>query len=230
MEHNSDFIAKKIQNFSGKQPPKQIKNISIEIQSKNTSYRVIRLNDKQYVMLGQNSISIADDDYFLMSLYSKRKFIFHSLSKMYATLKHLFEESGDCYDDWKGSFSFPFLVSFERNGEEFDYLMNIHNVRSGIEFSLRKLIKADDKNFDVMIRHKPFPEFKIKQINDFLICFIGYLTDYYEANKLDYEAVFYKTVQSNLIIFGHKNGEFFDWQCDDPDEFEAEIKKLKKVK
>ncbi len=231
MEHNLDLIANKIQRFTGEHSSESIKNNSIDLRLKSASYQVTRLNDQQYVKLRKNSLSIAQDYSFLMYLSSNKNLIYHSFSRMYAALKSLFSESGNCYDDWKGSFSFPFLICFDKGSQTFDYLMNVHNLRSGIEFSLRKLVKFDNTNYDKMLIHKPFPDFTKEQMNVFLICFVGHLTDFFEANLHgNYDSFFYKTAHSNLIIFGHQNGAFFDYQFDEPDKFEAKLEELKQVK
>jgi hypothetical protein len=57
------------------------------------------------------------------------------------------------------------------------------------------------------------------------------LTDFFEENlSQNYDTFFYKTAQSNLIIFGHQNGEFFEMQFNDPDKFDAMFEALKRVK
>lgn len=230
MKDDIDLVAKTIQKYSGHPKSRTIKNQSIYIHLKSVSYQVTRLNDEQYKLLRKNTLSIAQDYAFLMYLYSNENLIYRSFSRMYATLKHLFGESGGYYDDWKGSFSFPFLICFERDGQDVEYLINVYNFRSAIEFSLYKLISSENQEYDKMVIHKPFPEFIKEQINIFLICFIGNLTDFFEKNLHgNYEAFFYKTAQSNLIIFGHQNGEFFDLQFDDPDEFEAKREELARI-
>ena len=40
---------------------------------------------------------------------------------------------------------------------------------------------------------------------------------------------FFKIVESNLILFGYKDGCFFDDQYNDENEFDEAIQKLKKI-
>ena len=122
-----DYIIKKYNRSKSYIP---VKNISINLKTKKNNYKLIRLNDEQFYLLHKNSIAIFEDYGHLISLFADKKIIYSSFSKMYTVLKMLFGESGKYYDDWKGSFSFPFLIHFYKDEEEFGYLMNLRNVRS----------------------------------------------------------------------------------------------------
>ena len=124
--------------------------------------------------------------------------IFQSFSKMYATLKEIFGESGKGYDDWKGSFSFPFLIHFKKEEQEFSYLINIHNIRSSIEFKLAKLICADDESFERGVFHHPFQDFPREEIKYFTNYLVGFLAGYFESAKGHFDEYFLK--QWSLIL------------------------------
>lgn len=106
-------------------PSGKTKNISIDIETKETVYKLVRLNDKQFNLLQDNSISIFNDYTQLMLQSRDKELIFSSHAKMYASLRWQFGECGTCYDDWKCLFSFQFLIYFKKGEEEFGYLMNI---------------------------------------------------------------------------------------------------------
>ncbi len=203
-----------------------VKNISINIKTNIRTYKLIRLNDEQYYLLRKNSISVRQDYSHLISLFLDKQIIYSSLSRMYITLKKLFGESGNYYDNWKGSFSFPFLIYFCSDEEIFGYLMNTYNTRSSIEFAIAKLIHADDQQYDRNVLHEPFEEFPREEINYFIDFFVGFLTGYFETIKSKINEFFFQTVQSNLILFGCKNGCYFDNQYDNEKEFHQEIQAL----
>ena len=140
-------------------------------------------------------------------------------------LKRLFGESGNYYDDWKGSFSFPFLIYLQKE-EEFGYLMNIYNIKSSIEFKIAKLIHADDKRLERDILHNPFEEFPREEINYLIDYFVGFLTGYFKSVRDRYDEFFFKTVKSNLILFGYRDGCFFDNQYENEEEFRKAIQDL----
>ncbi len=104
--------------------------------------------------------------------------------------------------------------------------MNLNNVRSSIEFKIYKLIDADDKNFKRDILHKPFEEFPREEITYFINYLVGFLTGYFEHLRNRYDEFFFKTVESNLILFGYKDGCFFDNQYKTEEEFREAIQEL----
>ncbi|QTA89027.1 hypothetical protein [Desulfonema magnum] len=204
-----------------------MKNASVDIRTEENVYKLIRLSDEQYYQLRKNSVPIFEDYGHLISLFMDEDIIYSSFSKMYVSLKALFGESGKYYDDWKGSFSFPFLIHFYKGEEEFGYLINLMNIRSSMEFNLVKLIPADDDRFDRSVLHNPFEEFPREEINYFINYFVGFLTGFFKTTADQYDECFFKTAESNLILFGYNDGDFFDDQYDNEEEFREAIQKLK---
>jgi len=231
MNGDRKHIEEKIKRFSEQPGYQAVQNRSLSLDVDKVSYQITRLNDEQYRLLRKNSLTIAEDHDLFMALYCSKQTIYRSFSRMYATLKSLFGESGHHYDDWKSSFSFPFLVYFEKEGHEVDYLLNVYNFRSSIEMILYKLIRFDNQDDDRMIIHQPFSDFPQSDIKAFTLYFLGYLTGYFKAYvETNHTEFFYKSAESNLIIFGYENGAFFDLQFDDPEAFEAKQAALKRAK
>ena len=225
--YDINLVNSMIKKYSGRDNYIPVKNISMDIETEERIYKLIRLNDDQFYLLYKNSISIFEDYTHLMSLSMDKDIIYSSFSKMYITLKDLFGESGKYYDDWKGCFSFPFLIHFQKDDEIFGYLMNVCNVRSSIEFKIAKLIHADDKQLKRDIIHKPFEDFPREEMSYLINYFIGFLTGYFEYIKNSYDEFFIKTVESNLILFGYKDGRYFDKQYESEGKFRRAIQKLK---
>ena len=71
------------------------------------------------------------------------------------TLKHLSGESGRWLDDFQVSFSFPFALNVERDGQTFPYLVEVRNYRGGLEFPLRRVVDADDSRLAEHLVHEP---------------------------------------------------------------------------
>lgn len=201
---NTDLVHSMIKKYSRKKDYAPVENISINIETKERIYKLIRLNDEQYYLLYKNSIAIFEDYMHLMYLSRSEDIIYSSFSKMYVTLKALFGESGRYYDDWKGSFSFPFLIYFQKGEEDFGYLLNICNIRSSIDFKIAKLIHADDKKLERHILHDPFEEFPREEITYFTNYIVGFLTGYFKSLKKIYDEFFFQAVGSDLIFLATK--------------------------
>ncbi len=162
-------------------PSRISKNISIDIKEKEMVYKLVRLSDKQFNLLQYNSIAIFNDYKILMMMSRDQELIFSNRAKMYASLRWLFGECGKCYDDWKGSFSFPFLICIKNGEEEFGYLMNVFNIRSAIEFKLYKLVQSDDERLNSGSYYHPFDDFQRVNINYVIQYFTGFLS---QKNKV----------------------------------------------
>lgn len=227
-DKNTELVNSTIEKYRKKNYA-PVENISIDIKTKENIYKLIRLNDEQFYLLRKNCILIHEDYSHLMHLSRDDDVIFQSFSKMYATLKEIFGESGKGYDDWKGSFSFPFLIHFKKEEQEFSYLINIHNIRSSIEFKLAKLICADDGSFERGVFYHPFQDFPREEIKYFTNYLVGFLTGYFESAKGQFDEYFFKTVESNLVIFGCKDGCYFDNNYETEKEFREALQELKNM-
>jgi hypothetical protein len=228
-DDDSPLVCSVIKKYTEKKRYVSVKNISIEIDIDGRIYKLIRLNDDQFYVLNKNSIPIIDDYIHLMLLYSVDEIIYSSTPKMYITLKSLFGEHGDDYDDWSGTFSFPFLIHFREGEEEFEYLMNIYDIKSSIDFKIAKLIEDEDERFEKGIHHKPFEEFPREKINYVINYFVGFLTRYFESClNNQYDEFFFKIVRSDLILYGYKDGRYFDDEYETEEKFDAAIQKLRK--
>lgn len=224
---NQDLISSTIQKYDKKQVNTPVDNTSIDIKTSGNIYKLIRLNDEQYHLLAKNKLSIFEDHRQIMAMSSDNKLIYSSFSKMYVTLKERFGASGKYYDNWKGAFSFPFLIDFQKGEQQFSYIMNLHNSRSSIEFRIAKLIHADEEKFKRDIMYSPFEEFPRSEINYLVNYLVGFLSGYFEYVEQHYDDSFFKAVQSNLILFGYQNGLYFDDEYPSEKSFLAALQALK---
>ncbi|MEI7696237.1 MAG: hypothetical protein WCI64_11420 [Chlorobium sp.] len=225
---NSAFVDSVIKRYSKKEGL-LVENISMDIKTEVTTYKLIRLTDQQFYLLRKNSLSLFENYGHIMSLSRNDSLIYSSFPKMYVTLKDIFGESGTYYDDYKGSFSFPFLIYFKKGEEEFGYAMNIYNVRSVIEFNMAKLIHADDKTATRGILNHPFDEFPESEITYFINFFVGVLSGYFKVTSKGYDKFFFHSVQSNLIVYGYKDGKFFQNHYNSEKKFNKVIQELRTI-
>ncbi len=208
---NEESIIQTINNYKKKEKYIPVKNSSIEIKTKTNRYKIIRLRDEQYIELRRNSILIQQQYPHFMCMIRSEQLIYSSLSKMYTTLKDLFGESGKGYDDWKCSFSFPFLIKFQDKNSEFDYLMNVIDIKGGIEILFFKIVHEDDEKYQRKdMIYEPSEEFAQDEMIYFMNYFAGYLSGYHEMLQHKYNEPFFKTISGSGIVYGYKDGHFFD--------------------
>lgn len=209
IEKNEQHVSAVIEKYSP-QKTLNIRNVSMEIETEENTYTLIRLNDRQYKELKRNAVPISEDFEYSRFICRADGIIFNSLPKMYVTLRTLFGESGVLYDEWKGSFWFPFLVSFKKDGERYDYLLSFENFRSYIEIRMAKMFPEDDETFDRDVFHDPFDDFPRSEMRYLLNYFIGYLSGCFKEMSKYYSTPFFQAVDSNGIVFGWKDGRFFE--------------------
>ncbi len=195
----------------------------------NIHYKLTRLDDCEYHELWKRSIPIGNDYGFDMSfsLYLIRRGHHLNLAQLYTALKYLCGESGTFFDDWKSSFSFPFSLDISRENGQFAYLFRIGDYKGGLDYSIRKIVEPDDYRYDRSVIRQPFEnEFSREEINYFIAYFYHYLLGFFEAIKDRHHEFFFKQVQTNLLLFGYRNGTFFEEQYDSPEEYEQAVKAI----
>ena len=100
---------------------------------------------------------------------------------MHFVLETAYGESGDYFDDWKGTFSFPFALAIVKGDRTDGHLMNVTSFRSSTNFALRKIVHCDQAD-DIV--HPPFEEeFSRKEINYFLAYSVGNLERFFIVLK-----------------------------------------------
>jgi hypothetical protein len=153
-----------------------------------------------------------------------------NLAEYYAAMCLLFGESGHCYDDWKGAFSFPFKVKVFKGRQSFSYGLNVINWRSVVELRFFKILDQNDQSIDLSVYRKPIEsEFSAREmvILDNFLC--GYILGYKKSFKHRTIPSFFKKIDSNLIAFGYVDGGFFEHQHETQETFTAEVDRYKNL-
>lgn len=149
----------------------------------------------------------------------------YTFPKLYASLTYLTGPNDDSYDDYKGSFCFSFLLNVNKNNKQSEYYYRLIHYRSYIDFSVYLFVpKKDSRDEEVM--QKPDDElFSDKEITSFSRFFCQYMIECLDASKHKPQP-FINFADSNLILFGYHNDEYFYEQFSDNGAYHAEKKKL----
>lgn len=151
-----------------------------------------------------------------------------NMAEYYAAMRILFGEPGNYFDDWKGSFSFAFEVQVFKRGQYFKYGLNVINWRSTVELRFCKVLEQFDKKTDLETYRNPIEsEFSAREMIVFDNYLCGCVLGVKSTFKLYEIPPFIKKIDSNLIIFGYVDGEFFEHQHQTQEAFEAEVDKYK---
>jgi hypothetical protein len=193
------------------------------------TYHLAHLNDMLYTLLWEQSVAIQDESYwnlFLLtrSLERQGEQPLH-FGQIYVALKHLCgHESSAVRDTWKSGFLFPFLLTGTWNQQGLLYLLRIANYRSSLEMSLRRLMAVDHASSDRHVVRQPLEnELPQDAITELCMRIYGFLEGYVSTIPHSTIDPFYRRVDSNLILFGYRDGAFFEQDYDDPDAYAAAV-------
>lgn len=211
-----------------KQVVRQVKErYKIDLHHAGIKYQLWRIDKSEYEKLRENSLPITDDFRFYMNLYlwERKQEDSLNLAEIFVTLEWLFGESSNLFDDWKGSFCFPILLLVEKEIGTFYYLMRIYDHRGSVYFSLYRIIENGIDGYNTEKLREPFEfEFSREEINSFLSYFYNYLVGCFHRFKpLFLPQSFFKKINSNLILYGYQNGQYFEEQYDSQDTYQAVV-------
>lgn len=230
-EKNFQYINEILEKLNAK-PVYPVKNRSITVSAGNVRpVRVIRLTRPQFSEIAKHAVMVEMNDFnWEMSLYRSQSDLL--FSKMFVTLESLFgstDEQG-IDDGYKRSFYFPFLLKFPDEKENLGYLMIVHDHRCGINYKFAKILPLSE-HLDQSKCYQPFEDFTKEEIKYTVKFFCSYLESWFDAYLADcYDSFFYKTIPSDLGVYGYKEGEFFDNGFDDPDAYDEFIRDLSDMK
>jgi hypothetical protein len=176
------------------------------------AYRLVRLTDGEFAELRRRSLAIKDP---LMSVYwmlsAPSAPLRLSQPAVYLTLKHLIGDSNRWFDDYNCSFSFPFALDVEREGQNFPYLFEVRNSGGGFEFPIRRVVDERDVRLAEHRIHELFEEeLDAEEIRSLVLRFVGRLMGVWEVLRKRRHEPFFQTVRKNLLVFGCQGGKVFE--------------------
>jgi hypothetical protein len=155
---------------------------------------------------------------------------FPSLGEILYVFEHSFGPSSAKYDDYKQSFSFPFLVEATLGDRVVHLVLRICDYKGAIEFRFRRMIEREEdlsKELDYIQHCDDLSDADFEYI-------VGYLLGWVEGfvnTRCEYcrpEKPFYRTIPVTLTIYGYHEG-FFCTHFDDSDQFDAKLSVLKEL-
>jgi len=208
---------------------------TIVVKLKNVQYRLERLDDERYHELRRKSLCIADDYRFSIGFFQYEQLRGEALSlgQVYIALKELTGESSKLFDDWKCAFSFPFALEIERDSNTYHYLLRIVDYRGSLEFNIYRQVKPHE-SYDKNVIYQSFAEeFSRDEINEFNAYIYNYIKVFFKIYlkvvKPNDREEFFKNIDSNLILYGYKDGIFFEDHYNDREEYHEALSKLRDI-
>ncbi len=203
---------------------------SLVLTAAGQAYRLARLDDFEFRELWRRSIAIEEDLGFSLQffLYLRSRGEEMNFAEIHAALAHLSGDSGTTFDDYKGSFSFPFALQFDKAGQEQAYLLEVRNCRDSLYFPFRKLVAADDERLRMHAYHPPIAgEFSRDEMNRFMVHFYGYLQGGLKVLSRSGLTPFVCPVPASWIVYGYCGGAFFERQYESEEDYQAALESFR---
>lgn len=152
-----------------------------------------------------------------------------SLAKIYAALTHFTGPSDECYDDFKGSYSFIFELTVEKNNKVSKYYYHLIHCRSYMDFTIYQIVPDSDPRDACTLAIPDDELFSEKDMLSFSNCFYEYMLQRMKEENYTPES-FVKYSESALLVFGYSDEihDYFIEKYDDVEKFNKRIK-LEKV-
>lgn len=204
----------------------------LNLKQEETNFHLWGLKEFEYHLLRESSLPITENLLFLFNLYLSERDDPERLTlpKAFVTLEHLFGQTMSFFDEWKGSFAFPILVELNKENGQFYYILKVFDHRGTLSFTWYRIVETGIDDYDINIYRDPFElEFSQEEMNKFLSYFYGYLIGSSRILKKVPPSPFLKKVNSNLIIYGYRDGEFFEEEFESNEDYQQAIQDFEEV-
>ncbi len=171
---NEEHIVATMRRYSS---PKTlgIRNISRRIETADNTYTLTRLTSRQYEELHCFALLCSEDPYFEHFLSEENAALFNSLPKLYAALRTLFGEKQTPFGQRDRSLWYPFLLSFEKDGESYDYMIVFDSFAPYSVVEIWKICHEDDEYFHCSSLLPPLDHFPLSEIRSVVRRILDYM-------------------------------------------------------
>ena len=183
----------------------------LELEKSNSFVAVEKLSNEEFYRLGSSKFApIFEDYYFLMVLdrvfYEKYDF---SLPEIYTALYSQYGMHNG-YDDYKCSFSYRFRLKVVYEKNIYIYLLSIMDMKGNPPYFTFYRQLGDHEMDKKGTYQKPIEtEFPKEVMQEFMLQFLINLYVKFESIKDTFKKPFFRTVPYINLIYGFKNGVFF---------------------
>lgn len=177
-------------------------------------WHLFRLTNDEFTTLSQHALPILQN-FELIEQLERRHGLDRclSLGQALTVLERKFGPSSPLFDGYRGSFSFPLLVTMTRE-RRISYLLRCHDHRGTIHFPMYRIVSGDPSAAERSRVHAPIEaEFSKDEMDEFVRSLHGYLMGYASLLETELVAAFYRAIRSDLILYGYTGSAFFEYRC-----------------
>jgi len=155
---------------------------------------------------------------------------FPGLGKILVALEDEYGRSSRKYDNYKQSFSFPFLIEMKVDHRVMHYVWNLWDYKGAVDFRFRRMIERPEdlpKKNDVISIDTEISEQEFEYLVGFLV---GWIEGYVNARCKYVKTLqpFYRSIPASLTIYGFEEDAFYCTNFDESQAFDNRVDELKK--
>lgn len=180
-----------------------------------------RLADDEFVSLGHHALPLLQNYELLLRLGPRlfRDGTTLTLGHALTVLERRFGPSSPLFDNYRGSFSFPLLLTIERQ-QRLSYLLRCHDHRGMLHFPFYRVTPGDPSVEERSRCHAPVPEeFSQEEMDEFITEFYRFLFEQGYLLETGLVAPFYRAIESDIILYGYDGNKFFQQMHDSWNEY-----------
>jgi hypothetical protein len=196
------------------------------------TFELWRLNDVEYQQLRSRSFSIRYNSLFMLSLalIDRGKPDELILPKVLLVMEEEFGKSSKYIDDWKQTFSFPFLLAIHKPHGFFYYLLRIEDSRGGLEFNLCRVVdELKHVGLDLRVSHLPIEDelsnAEIEYLVSYLWGFLQARSEFLHIFQPDIKP-FFRHIDASHVFYGYWDGKFVEEVIENETKYLRAVKKL----
>jgi hypothetical protein len=179
------------------------------LQLANGRWCLWRLADDEFVTLAHHSLPMRQNFDLLLRLNQRmlpdREPL--TLAHILAVLESKFGPSSPLFDAHRGSLSFPLLVTLQRE-RRISLLLRCHDHRGMLHFPLYRVTTGDPGREQYQ---DPDPrDLSPANIDEFTMFFHSYLLELAGLREVRLVAPFYRSIPSELLLYGYDGKQFFE--------------------
>lgn len=171
-----------------------------------------RLSDDEFLTLAHHSLPLRQNFDLLLRLSQRLlpKGEPLTLAHALAVLELRFGPSSPLFDAHRGSLSFPLLITLQRE-RRVSLLLRCHDHRGMLYFPLYRVATGDPSPRERSYCHEPeTQELAFAEIDDFTMKFHSYLLEQAALRPIHLTPAFYRSIPSDLIVYGYDGTQFFE--------------------
>lgn len=185
------------------------------IQLDNGRWNLWRLTDDEFVSLGHHALPVVQNHALLARLQGGPLGDHEPLwlGQTLVAMERRFGPSSPTFDDYRGSYSFPLLLTFDR-GRRCSYLLRFHDYRGMIHIPFYRVVTGDPSERERSSYHPPIAEeFSQQEMDDLTETLCVDLKRTALGLKDELLSGFYRSVPSDVLLYGFDGTRFFEFSC-----------------